>query len=76
MANFIKVGRPRIGLKKRQKQIKFFVDEDESKLFDDLVEILKKRRKINSRVDVFIYLIDREFHKQDKLRVIASHEKL
>lgn len=70
MANFTKVGRPRIGLKKRQIQVKFFVDEDEAKLFSDLVEIMKKRRKINSRVDVFMYLVDREFHKQDKLRIV------
>lgn len=70
MANYTKVGRPRIGLKKREIQVKFFIDEDEAKLFSDLVEIMKKRRNIMSRVDLFMYMVNREFHKQDKLRII------
>jgi len=70
MADFTKPGRPRIGIKKRDKQVKFFIDEDESGLFDDLVVILKKRRNINSRVDVFMYLVHREYNKQDKIKLI------
>lgn len=70
MADFTKVGRPRIGAKKREKQVKFFIDEDESDLFASLFVIMNKRRGINSRVDLFMYLVNREFTKQDKLRVV------
>jgi len=70
MADFAKPGRPRIGIKNRDKQVKFFIDEDEAKIFNDLVEILSKRRNINSRVDVFMYLVNREYTRQDKIRII------
>ena len=70
MADFTKAGRPRIGLKKREKQVKFFIDEDEALLFADLFETMKKRRNINSRVDLFMYLVHREFTKQDKIKII------
>lgn len=70
MADFTKPGRPRIGLKKREIQVKFFVDEDEAALFADLVALLGKRRHISSRVDTFVYLVNREFHRQDKIKIV------
>ncbi|HXP51586.1 MAG TPA: hypothetical protein VN922_16635 [Bacteroidia bacterium] len=70
MAYFVKVGRPRIGLKNRDKQKKFFIDEDELKIWDDLFEIMAKRRNINSQVDLFMYLVNREYTRQDKIKII------
>lgn len=70
MASFTQKGRTRISSKKREIQKKFVIDEDESKLFDDLLTVMKKRRNINSSVDLFMYLVNQEYTKQDRIRII------
>ncbi len=84
MANFIKatqriktgkLGAPTKSGKARDKRFECRATEDELALIDELVAVLHKRRQVgNTRMDMLMYLVEREYAKQDEIRVISKVE--
>lgn len=77
MADFNKknIGRPAKGAKKRQERLDLRASKDEIGMLDELRVVLNKRRGVGlSRMDCLAYLIEREYEKQDSIRVISKAE--
>jgi len=75
MADFVKRGAPIKGNKKRGERLDLRASETEIAMLDELVQVLHKRRGVGlSRMDLIAYLLEREYEKQDKIRVISKIE--
>ncbi len=82
MANFItEKKRVQTGLKgaptktgtARSKRFECRVTEDELGMINELVKVLAARRNVEvSRIDMLMYLVDKEYNKQDSIRVISK----
>lgn len=82
MANFVKdkqrvksgkIGAPtKNGTKRDQWFNKCRVTEDELVLINELFEVLKKRKNIESKSDMLMYLVNKEYSHQDGIRVISK----
>lgn len=73
MADFVKRGRAPKGAKKRSERLDLRASEQEIALLDELVQVLHKRRGVGlSRMDLIAYLLEREYAKQDEIRVISK----
>lgn len=73
--NTKKIGRTIKGSKKRSERMEVRASSDELAMLDELVIVLHKRKGTGlSRMDCLAFLIEREYEKQDKIRVISKLE--
>lgn len=62
--------RLRKGEKHRSEKLFLRLSKEERATFLQLCEVLLKRRKIKGQSDCFSWLVDRELHRQDKIRIV------
>lgn len=63
--------------KKRVKRLDLRCSEQELDNIDFLIKVLHKRRNLNkSRMDLFVYLVEKEITYQDKIRIVDSCKDL
>lgn len=66
-------GAPIKGTQKRDRRLDLRASQSELDLIDELVKVLHERRNVGkTRMDMLMYLVEREYTKQDALRVISK----